>query len=231
MIFTGARRASRRPGQATRTLPMNSPSVDTRWPERGTAQGPRAWLAGGLDARDSLGSRTVRGRGASCSWTTTPRVPRHSCSRTHKPSGSKPSRNVSRRLAENWDEVHLDHDLGGRTFVDTNEIDCGMEVIRWLCEEPRTHLRETLFFVHTHNSVAGLLMVLQMRSSGYKAEFRPFGFELARLARRQRAGRARTRNRRAPAGHAVAPVARMAAVVATARKLGTGARNEPESID
>jgi hypothetical protein len=85
------------------------------------------------------------------------------------------------RLAEKWDEVHLDHDLGGQTYVDTNQIDCGMEVIRWICTEPRTHLRETLFVVHTHNSVAGLLMVLQMRASGYNAEFRPFGVELARL--------------------------------------------------
>jgi hypothetical protein len=82
-------------------------------------------------------------------------------------------------LVETWDEVHLDHDLGGKTYVDVNDIDCGMEVIRWLCTEPREHLRTTRFFVHTHNSVAGLLMVLQMRSSGYRAEFRPFGFDLA----------------------------------------------------
>jgi hypothetical protein len=89
------------------------------------------------------------------------------------------------RLAETWDEVHLDHDLGGKTFVDTNDDDCGMEVIRWICKEPRTHLRKTLFYVHTHNSVAGLLMVLQMRASGYQAEFRPFGYNLARLLRRE----------------------------------------------
>jgi len=84
------------------------------------------------------------------------------------------------QLADPWDEVHLDHDLGGQTFVDINESDCGMEVIRWLCGQSRDHLRETLFFVHTHNSLAGLLMVLQMRSSGYKAEFRPFGVDPAR---------------------------------------------------
>ena len=87
------------------------------------------------------------------------------------------------RLAENWDEVHLDHDLGGKTFVDVNETDCGMEVIRWLCREPRDHLREARFFIHTHNSIAGLLMVLQMRSSGYRAEFRPFGLDPALLLR------------------------------------------------
>jgi hypothetical protein len=85
------------------------------------------------------------------------------------------------RLVECWDEVHLDHDLGGRTFVDMNERDCGMEVIRWLCKEPRDHLLHVRFFIHTHNSIAGLFMVLQMRSSGYNAEFRPFGLDLARL--------------------------------------------------
>jgi hypothetical protein len=85
------------------------------------------------------------------------------------------------QLVERWDEVHLDHDLGGRTFVDVNESDCGMEVIRWLCREPRDHLREARFCIHTHNSLAGLLMVLHMRSSGYRAEFRPFGMDPARL--------------------------------------------------
>src|SRR5262245_42863520 len=41
------------------------------------------------------------------------------------------------RLDERWDEVHLDHDLGGKTFVDSDAEDCGMEVIRWLSKEPR----------------------------------------------------------------------------------------------
>lgn len=81
------------------------------------------------------------------------------------------------RLIETWDEVHLDHDLGGKTFVDSNEADCGMEVIRWLCASRHAHLRQTLFLVHSHNFLAGMLMVLQMRSSGYRAESRPFGLD------------------------------------------------------
>ncbi len=85
------------------------------------------------------------------------------------------------RLEETWDEVHLDHDLGGKTFVDSRDQDCGMEVIRWLCKQPRNHLKATLFFVHTHNAAAGLLMVLQMRACGYKGEFRPFGIDLAQI--------------------------------------------------
>ncbi len=85
------------------------------------------------------------------------------------------------RLAEHWDEVHLDHDLGGETFVDSSGADCGMEVIRWLCKEPRHHLEDVSFFVHTHNEAAGLLMVLLMRGNGYRAEFRPFGRDLREI--------------------------------------------------
>ena len=32
-------------------------------------------------------------------------------------------------LAEPWDEVHLDHDLGGDVFVDFERDDCGMAVV------------------------------------------------------------------------------------------------------
>jgi hypothetical protein len=35
-----------------------------------------------------------------------------------------------RTLREPWDEVHLDHDLGGEHFVDFDRDDCGMAVIR-----------------------------------------------------------------------------------------------------
>jgi hypothetical protein len=42
-------------------------------------------------------------------------------------------------------------------------------------------LRPARFYIHTHNSIAGLMMVLQMRSSGYSAEFRPFGLDPALL--------------------------------------------------
>jgi hypothetical protein len=85
------------------------------------------------------------------------------------------------QLENAWDEVHLDHDLGGKQLVAVESRDCGMEVIRWMCKEPRDHLRSSLFFVHTHNLVAGLLMVMQMQSAGFKAEFRPFGQDLSKI--------------------------------------------------
>jgi hypothetical protein len=91
-------------------------------------------------------------------------------------------------LKESWEEVHLDHDLGGERLVDMSQHECGMEVIRWLSREPRTHLRETFFFVHTHNLAAGLMMVLRMHEGGYKAEFRPFGVDLAETLARNEPG-------------------------------------------
>ena len=103
------------------------------------------------------------------------------------------------RLAEPWDEVHLDHDLGGQHFVDSKEADCGMEVIRWLCKEPRVHLKDSLFVVHTHNATAGRLMVLQLRAGGYQAEFRPFGLAPAKVPARHEPEAAPAAEARPPA--------------------------------
>jgi hypothetical protein len=79
------------------------------------------------------------------------------------------------RLAETWDEVHLDHDLGGELFVDMKRDDCGMEVVRWLCLEPRPHLAPARFYVHSHNTFAATLMSMQLQVAGFAAEMRPFG--------------------------------------------------------
>lgn len=79
------------------------------------------------------------------------------------------------RLEEVWDEVHLDHDLGGETFVDCGREDCGMEVVRWLCLKPHPHLASTRFYVHSHNAGAADLMVMQLRVNGFRVEARPFG--------------------------------------------------------
>ena len=81
---------------------------------------------------------------SSCSWTTT-RV-RAETFLTENPQAVwvQTVAECLVQLVENWDEVHLDHDLGGKTFVDINEIDCGMEVIRWLCKEPRRPLERRL---------------------------------------------------------------------------------------
>jgi len=79
------------------------------------------------------------------------------------------------KLGETWDEVHLDHDLGGEHFVDLNRDDCGMEVVRWLCVLPRHHLRKTRFHVHSHNPTAAMMMGMQLMMNGFDVSVRPFG--------------------------------------------------------
>jgi hypothetical protein len=88
------------------------------------------------------------------------------------------------RLEERWDEVHLDHDLGGEHYVELDREDCGMEVVRWLCLTPRPHLMATRFYIHSHNENAASIMVTQMRIAGYRVRFRPFG--MPNSSRRER---------------------------------------------
>jgi hypothetical protein len=79
------------------------------------------------------------------------------------------------RLEEAWDEVHLDHDLGGEVLVDTGREDCGMAVVRWLCLVPQAHLRDTRFVIHSHNVNAAWLMVKQLQAMGLDVRACPFG--------------------------------------------------------
>jgi hypothetical protein len=79
------------------------------------------------------------------------------------------------KLAETWDEVHLDHDLGGEQNVEAGRDDCGMAVVRWLSFSPRVHLAPTRFVVHSHNGFAASLMTIQMKCMGFKVVAQPFG--------------------------------------------------------
>lgn len=79
------------------------------------------------------------------------------------------------KLAEAWDEIHLDHDLGGEQFVDIERNDCGMEVVRWLTAQARPHLRTARFRVHSHNMVAAANMTMQLVANGYDVTLHPFG--------------------------------------------------------
>ena len=82
-------------------------------------------------------------------------------------------------LEEAWDEVHLDHDLGGEAFVDQDRDDCGMAVVRWLCEQPHAHLAGTRFVIHSHNDNAACIMALHLEVMGYRVQVQPFGRQSA----------------------------------------------------
>lgn len=79
------------------------------------------------------------------------------------------------KLAESWDEVHLDHDLGGEVYVDILRPDCGMEVVRWLVTEPRPHLKQTKFTIHSWNASAAIAMLWHLEALGYQVVAQPFG--------------------------------------------------------
>lgn len=82
------------------------------------------------------------------------------------------------QLKFTWDEIRLDHDLGGEIYVDSQRVDCGMEVVRYLCEQRPKHLQQTHFIIHSYNDSAALLMCSKLIECGYSAVYIPFGYDL-----------------------------------------------------
>lgn len=73
---------------------------------------------------------------------------------------------IAMLMVQPWEVVHLDHDLGGEVYVDSNREDTGMEVVRWiLANRPRIGR----IVVHTWNTVAGPRMSEDLRRAGYDA--------------------------------------------------------------
>lgn len=77
--------------------------------------------------------------------------------------------------------VHLDHDLGGKQYVNTKRDDCGMEVVRYLEKIYRNKpdefakLKDTEFIIHTWNAHAGPIMVDRLKKLGLTVRYVPFG--------------------------------------------------------
>lgn len=72
---------------------------------------------------------------------------------------------------QDWDEVFLDHDLGGTTYQDANDKNSGSEVVRWIVEWKPT---VGLFVCHSLNSPARVNMITTLRNSGYDVANIPF---------------------------------------------------------
>lgn len=76
------------------------------------------------------------------------------------------------------DEVHLDHDLGGRTYVNSLREDCGMEVVRWIecrSSDEREKWSKTRFVIHSWNAPASIEMLQRLQKLGLKVQRIPFG--------------------------------------------------------
>lgn len=78
---------------------------------------------------------------------------------------------ISEIEKEPVDILFLDHDLEGRVYQNSNEENCGMEVVRFL-ERYRPEVRKIV--VHTLNHEAGLKMTSKLQAAGYETLKRPF---------------------------------------------------------
>lgn len=75
---------------------------------------------------------------------------------------------------KDFDLIMLDHDLGLETFVNSNRVDCGYEVVRWIINNKNSY-RFPLIIVHSWNIVASNNMVSDLQKAKFNAEFIPFG--------------------------------------------------------
>ena len=86
---------------------------------------------------------------------------------------------ITMLMAQSWNVVHLDHDLGGEVYVDSNRKDTGAEVVRWiLANRPRIGR----VVVHTWNTVAGPRMSEDLQRAGYDAVWVRFALAPERQA-------------------------------------------------
>lgn len=74
--------------------------------------------------------------------------------------------------SQDIDKLFLDHDLGGEAWVNSLREDCGMEVVRFLIQNPKP-IKEII--VHSHNTPAGLAMSFALKKSNYRVRYTPFG--------------------------------------------------------
>lgn len=77
-----------------------------------------------------------------------------------------------------WDLVMLDHDLDGPYIQSSDDLNCGMAVVRWIVErKPKIDK----IMVHSWNIEAGKEMNLKLLDAGYDSIYSPFqpqGFDI-----------------------------------------------------
>ena len=76
-----------------------------------------------------------------------------------------------------------------------------MAVVRWLADEPRPHLKDTCFVVHSHNANAACMMSLHLEAIGYRVRTQPFGSDRRPSRPLVRIATAFLRLLRGPGGH------------------------------
>lgn len=85
---------------------------------------------------------------------------------------------ISHLRKNEYDVVLLDHDLGGEIWVDSNREDCGMEVVRWICDN-NPKIRKIV--IHSHNLPAAGEMMAKLLQANYDVSRWSFGGTLFSL--------------------------------------------------
>lgn len=77
-----------------------------------------------------------------------------------------------------WDEAWLDHDMNGHDYQNPDELNCGMEVIRYLEKTSwPSSKKRPVFRIHSSNLTAANAMVLRLKAIGFEAYFNPISGE------------------------------------------------------
>lgn len=78
---------------------------------------------------------------------------------------------------EDWEEVHLDHDLNGDDFQDPDDPTAGMEVVRYIVKTGwPPNKRKPIFRVHSSNIFASWFMVRTLQEAGHIAVWERFEY-------------------------------------------------------
>ena len=82
---------------------------------------------------------------------------------------------IEQLKSQAWDQVFLDHDLGGATYQDQSEKNSGSEVVRWILQnKPEVGL----FICHSLNAPARENMFHSLKGAGFPVGKIPFGSSL-----------------------------------------------------
>lgn len=80
---------------------------------------------------------------------------------------------------EDWEEIHLDHDLNGDDFQDPDEPTAGMAIVRYIekCGGWPGGKRKPIFVIHSSNIFAACLMVSHLNDLGLYARWERFIYD------------------------------------------------------
>lgn len=83
-----------------------------------------------------------------------------------------------REVGHGWDFVFLDHDLGGRQMVRTNEENTGSGFVRWLLNDPYYPIPKcATWIIHSFNPVGAANMYNMLVNAGVYAKQIPSVWE------------------------------------------------------